>query len=115
MAVPRGQRGTRRNPQAQKTLPHPLVFHAKNQFSRVFPRSGLASPVSLFIFPWLPAASWPNPPHPHRLLHLGLLSRLKWEGSWDGMGQEAGSRKYPHPVVWMQRPTDPPCILAFTS
>ena len=47
------------------------------------------------------------------LLHLGPPSRLR--RGWQ-LGQEAGSRKYPHPLwVWMPAPHPPPRILAFTS
>lgn len=59
----------------QKTLLHPLVFHTENQFSRVFPRSSLASLVSLFIFPWLLAKSSP-------LSLLLAFEAWKWKGSW---------------------------------
>lgn len=68
----------------RKTLLHQSVFHTENQFSRVFPRSGLASLVVVCIFPWPPAASRPNPLLPHRLSHLGLPSPRRREGSWAG-------------------------------
>ena len=82
----------------QKTPLHPLVFHTENQFSRVFPRSRLASLVSLFIFPWLLATSWPNPLPSHCFLHLK-------PGSGRAAGQKAGSRKCPHPPVSLDAST----------
>lgn len=50
----------------RKTPLYPLVFHTENRFSRVFPGSGLASPV------WCPSRPpWP-PPGPARSTLTGL-------------------------------------------
>lgn len=112
MAVPRGWRGTHRSsPRARDPerpcLTRRAVFHTENRFSRVFPRSGLASRVQLFTPPTLAAAS-ANPLHRHRPLHVGSPQNR------DGvqLGQEAGSRKYP---TLSGSGCQPPRILAFTS
>lgn len=92
----------------QKTPLHPSVFHTENRFSRVFPRSGLASlGCYSFIPPWPPAASWPNPLHPHSLFSLGPPSqwRCGGGGNW---GRRLVPVNTPTRPVGLDASTPPP-------